>query len=125
MKASTTHFNPELEVVFLGASPEELAVIANMPIDPSREVIGVWFWELPAEYSQRISIYYLNHTLYMDTKFLDGSGSTEELVEKASSRGRRFEEKDPSYGEYFLLDSQGNLHLGDEDGLFETLQKIK
>jgi len=122
---ATTHFDPELEVVFLGASPEELAVITNMPIDPSREVIGVWFWELPAEYSHRITIYYLNHTPYMEKNFLDGSGSTEELTEKASSRGRRFEVKDRSYGEYFLLDSQGNLHLGDEEGLFETLQKIK
>ena len=122
---ATTHFNPDINIEILGMTPDQLEYLLNLPSDVSpREWIGEWFWEWPAGLSHRITIYRRERSLYMETLFLDGGGSNVPLKEKFSFRGRRFEEYNPSWGEYYLLDSNGDLHIGDEDGLFDTLQRI-
>jgi len=123
---ATTHFNPDLEIRVLGLTPEQLEILVAMPstvVIPPGELIGKWFWEV-GELSRRITIYQKRGVLYMEQMFLDGSNSNEELIEKASSQGRRFEEYGASWGEYYLLDHHGDLHMGDEEGLFETFQKL-
>lgn len=62
----------------------------------------------------------------METIYKDGSGGKEELVESSSPAGRRF---DPlggsSAGDHWILDSNGDLQLRDDEGLIATAKKIK
>ena len=123
---ATTHFNPNLEINILGLTPKQLKTLEALPSDAvsPQEVIGSWMWELPGGCSPKITIYQRNGDLYIEKMFLDGSNSTKELTERASSQGRRFEESDATYGDYCLLDTQGDLYLGDNEGVFEKLQKF-
>jgi hypothetical protein len=127
MAWATTHFNPTLKITTWGLTPAQLKTLIDLPpitaLSPG-ELIGTWIRELPNGMSQRITIYQRNGGLYIEEMFLDGSNSTKELTERASSQGRRFEESDATYGDYYLLDTQGDLYLGDNEGVFEKLQKL-
>jgi len=125
---ATTHFNPDLEIRVLGMTPKQLETLIGMPSRVTilpEELIGEWVLEM-GELSYRITIYQKQGVLYAEDTFLDGSGSTWKLIEKASPQGRRFEECNPSQDadDYYLLDNHGDLHMGDAEGLFERLQKI-
>ena len=59
--------------------------------------------------------------LTMDWRFQDGSGLTREVVESAVSGQRRFEETERNdFGEYYVIDAQGNLEIYDQDGFLRT-----
>ncbi len=68
--------------------------------------------------------------MYLEEKFQDGSGGKKrQLIEKRSPLGRRFEVAKPSSGEkfggdYFVLDSRGDLELRDDTGLISTATTI-
>ena len=125
---ATTHFNPDLEIRVLGMTPKQFETLIGVPsrvtILPD-ELIGKWVLDMGEE-SYRITIYQKQGVLYAEDTFLDGSGSTWKLIEKASPQGRRFEESSPSWDadDYYLLDNHGDLYMGDAEGLFERLQKI-
>jgi len=125
---ATTHFNPNLEIKVLGLTPTQLETLVALPSSskPSpQELIGKWIWELPYGSSNRITIYKRNGNVYYERAFLDGSGSVEIMIERASRQGRRFEDEELNdYGDYYLLDKHGDLFLGDTEGIFEKLQKI-
>ena len=121
---ATTHFNPELEVNILGLTPKQDESLATKSEDPSREVIGSWLDQSPMV-GGKISIYRKDDKLYMERTFKDGSNSNEEMVEKPSSSGKRFEEKSgSSFGEHYIIDRQGNLQIRDQEGLIATAKKI-
>lgn len=121
---ATTHFDPNLTVRILGLTSEEESSLISEPQKPSREVIGRWLDETPF-IGGRITIYRERGKLHMERKFKDGSSLSKDMVEKSSSRGRRFEEREgSSVGEYYLIDRQGNLQVGDQDGLIAIAKKI-
>jgi hypothetical protein len=122
---ATTHFDPDLDVRILGLTAEQEESFVNEPEDSSREVVGNWLNEslLP---QSKITIYSQNGKLYMEKNFKDGSSSNKEMMKKASSSGQWYEEKSgSSFGEYYLIDRQGNLQIHDSDGLIATAKKIK
>ena len=122
---ATTHFNPTLDVRILGLTvPEEKALVTE-PLAADREVTGSWLDEITYAGS-RITIYREGGTLYMDRKFKDGSGGKEELVEKPSPLGQRFDMKEgSSSGDHWVIDQEGNLQIRDNLGLISTAKKIK
>lgn len=122
---ATTHFNPTLEVRILGLTIEREEALTKEPADKSGEVVGEWLDESPV-IGGKITIYRQNGKLYMEHKYKDGSSSKEEMVEKASSSARRFEKKPPSsFGEYYVIDREGNLEIRDREGLIATARKIE
>ncbi len=63
--------------------------------------------------------------LYIEHKFKDGSSVKQEVVKKASQLGQRFEEKKGARaGEYYLIDQQGHLQIGDKDGVITTATRV-
>ena len=87
-------------------------------------VLGEWLSEYISAYSERITIFCNATEQWQVTSlFSDGSGSTSNLLEKQSSIGRRFDIRDNAFGEYYVIDSRGNLQIGDRDGLFTTARK--
>lgn len=89
---ATTHFNPNLEVRILGLTAEEEEKLVTEPVPANREVIGRWVDEIPHA-SSRFTIFREEGKLFIEQTFKDGSSRKEELVEKKSPLGRRFDLK--------------------------------
>ncbi len=121
---ATTHFNTGLEVRILRITLEQEQALKQQPNDPSREIIGSWLQE--RGFANRITIFRKDGKLFMENKYTDGSAGTAELVETSSPRGRRFDyNPDRGNGEYYLINSKGDLQQWDQDGPFLTARKIK
>ncbi len=121
---ATTHFNPNLDVRILGLTAEQEETLKQQPDDPSREVIGSWLDESPF-IGNRITIFRQNGKLFMENKYKDGSSGKKEIVEKLSGKKRTFRNKEgSSFGEFYFIDTQGNLQLWDKDGIISTAKKI-
>jgi hypothetical protein len=59
-------------------------------------------------------------------KFKAGSGSEKEMIQKNHSGKLRFEEKEGNdFGEYYLIERNGNLGAYDSAGLISTMRAIK
>lgn len=121
---ATTHFNPDLEVRILGLTVEQEQSFKTEANDPSREVIGSWLDERPSM-GNKTTIFSKDGKLFMENKYTDGSVGETELVEKASPRGRRLDDKNDRHGEYYLINNEGNLQGWGKDGPFFTARKIK
>lgn len=122
---ATTHFNPDLEVRIQGLTAEQEEALKRQPADPSREVIGSWLDESPF-IGSRITIFRQNGRLFMENAYKDGSSGKKEIVERLSGKDRRFQGKEgSSVGEFYLIDSQGNLQMWDEEGIISTARKIR
>jgi len=114
---ATTHYNPKLDVKILGLSKEAQDELENETIDPTRNVIGIWYDER-AYVGAKLVFFKKNNETFVDTKYKDGSGSIEKLNTTTSANGSRFEEKtENDFGEYWLLKPNGTLRLFDKDGL--------
>lgn len=122
---ATSHFNPTLEVRILGTTIEEEKALKAGPKESSDEIIGEWLDESPyvgAKYTLKKK----NGKIIMVRKFKDGSGSEKEMIQKKHSGKLRFEEKEGNdFGEYYLIERNGNLGAYDSAGLISTMQAIK
>lgn len=121
---ATTHFDPDIEVRILGLTVEQEEALNQLPDDPSRDVIGNWLDET-LYMGRRITIFHQNDKIFMESVYYDGSSGKEEIVEKLSGKDRIFRKKERnSFGEFYLVDSQDNLQLWDQEGLISTAKKI-
>ncbi|NQT17375.1 MAG: hypothetical protein HQ582_31765 [Planctomycetes bacterium] len=121
---ATTHFNPNLEVRVLGLTAEQERAFTQQRADPSREIIGSWLDESIGG-ANVTTIFRKDGRLFMENTYSDGSAGTDELVETPSPDGRRFDSKpDRGFGEYYLINSKGELQLLDQDGPFMTAKKV-
>jgi len=123
---ATAHSDPNLEIIILGSTEEEFAAMQKQSsAKPGREIIGTWYDEAPYA-SRKLVLYKENNKLIMESHFKDGSTMIQELIEKKSSLGRRLEEKEgSSFGEFYIINKNGDLEMRDSEGLIATAKKIK
>lgn len=122
---ATTHFTPDLEVRIIGLTVEDENKLVNQPEPANRETIGHWLDESPFVGS-RITIFREKGKLFIEQTYKDGSGHKKEIVERKSPLGRRFNEVERSRnGDHWILVSDGNLQVRDNDGLIGTAAKIE
>ena len=122
---ATTHFDPTLEVRILGLTEQEEQALVTEPAASDREVIGSWLDEI-AYVGSRITIYREDGTLYIEWKRTNRTSLKEELVEKPSPLGQRFDKKEgSSLDDYWTIDVEGNLQIRDNDGLISTAKRIQ
>jgi hypothetical protein len=120
---ATTHFDPDLDVRVLGLTPEQERRISVVE-SADGQVIGSWLHELDP--CAQLTILRRGKQFFLRRVCKDGSSGEEGLVEKRSSRGRRFEYlPDPGHGEYFLITKDGELQEWDRDGLLFTARRLK
>lgn len=122
---ATSHFNPNLKVKILGTTIAEEKALTGAPQNASGEIIGEWLDESPymgAKYTFLMK----NGKVIMTRRFKDGSGSEKEMLQKEQSGKLRFEEKGGNdFGEYYLIERNGNLGAYDNAGLINTMRSIK
>ncbi len=120
-----SHFTPELEVEINGLSPAEYASLSQPEVQPGQSIVGVWLDESPFVAS-RITIYKEGERLYLNQKFKDGSGHSEEVTSTDTPRGTKFQTSRMSgAGEYYLMDQTGDLQLWDNDGPGDTAKSVR
>jgi len=121
---ATSHFNPNLKVEILGWPIEEEKALMSKPKDLSGEIMGEWIDESP--FGAKYTLLKRNGKIIMIRKYKDGSGSEEEMIQKKQSGKLRFEEKGGNdFGEYYLIESNGQLAIYDNAGLINTIRSIK
>lgn len=122
---ATTHFDPDLEVRILGLTAKQEEALKQQPDDPSREIIGSWIDDR-MHFGHRVTIFRQDGKLFMENTFNDGSSGKKEIVAKPSASGKKFVEnkEENRSGEFYLIDSRGDLQLWDQDGLISTARKI-
>lgn len=123
---ASTHFNPNLEVKILGATLEQAKKLTKpVALNNTQTLIGNYFHDR-GDLSCRISIFNEKGKIFKRDTYNDGSQGTQELKESRSNRGLRLDElKKNDFGEFYVINSNGNLEFWDAQGLIETLKKIK
>ena len=122
---ATSHFTPNLEVKVLGTTLEEEKSLKNEPQSSSGKIIGEWFDDSPYV-SAKYKFLKRDDKIIMIRKFKDGSGSETEMVQKTHSGKLRFEEKESNdFGEYYLVESNGDMGIYDNAGIINTMRAIK
>lgn len=120
---ATTHFNPDLDVRILGLTAEANAKPITKSVPANREVIGRW---LDENLGSRITIFGEKGRLFIEQTFTDGSSLQWELAERKSPLGRRFDKVEgSSTGDHWVVGSDGNLQMRDDDGLIATAKRIE
>lgn len=120
---ATTHFNPDLELCIFGLTPEQEEKLVREPAPANCEIIGRWLDEFVGS---RITIFRQDGKLLIEYMFKDGSSLKNELVDKKTALGRRFDKVESSRaGDHWILGSDGNLQVRDNDGLITTAKKIE
>lgn len=121
---ATTHFNPDLKVEILGLSIQQERALLAQPEDPSREVIGTWLDERP-RFGSRIVLFRENGSLFLEFRCWDGSSIKQQMAERGTPIKRIFRTtRSNPFGEFYLIDENGNLQIHDEEGHIATARKI-
>ena len=93
-------------------------ILKNETIPKDTQLIGKWID------SGVTKIVYKDGKYFMERKFHDGSSLNQEITEKPSSKGRRFNSNN-SFGEYVIVLPNGKLSFYDGDGFIKTLSIAK
>ena len=108
---ATTHFDPSLEVKFIGLSSDNFKKLLNVKHDVDGEVIGQWI--SPNGFTDHIIVLYKKDKKYFKQDFyIDATLKPYELLKN----GTTYRYKDPDETQYFIIDSSGDLEYHGESG---------
>jgi len=119
-----SHFNPNLEVQILGLTKEEKKQLLKKTTLSESNLIGRWIDQTPYV-GGIITISRNANILELTVKYKDGSEASKKLIEKIVNGQKRWIEEHNVFGEYYVLNNDGNLSIYDAEGLIKTLPKIK
>lgn len=122
---ATAHFDPELVVKILGPSLADEKKLKSKTQKISDLVIGEWFDNSPYV-GGIISFVKRSNKIFMIRKFKDGSGGESEMLKTKKSAKDCFTDKaDSSRGEYYLIESNGDLGVYDSEGLLKVITRLE
>ncbi|TCN57420.1 hypothetical protein D0809_12645 [Flavobacterium circumlabens] len=123
MAWATTHFTPNLEINIIG-STENQDVKTSKTTDIEGEVLNKWRSEKSLMGATLILFKNSFQKKIMIIKFKDGSKMESEIVE-SNVNGKVKYQDDNENGEYYILESNGNLGLYVKNGKFDEAIKIE
>lgn len=121
---ATTHYNPNLEVNILGTTKEEYdAIKKSQTAIPTEKIIGSWLAHWGVDY--KMVAYINNGTTYIKSIYSDGEN--EKVYQSTpSERGLILQDEGgKERGEYFLINSNGDLEFWSQNGNFYTAKRHK
>lgn len=119
---ATTHFTPNLIVEVLGSTESEDEIMQHVKIDGN--IIGKWKDDRPYV-GCVINIIEKEKITFMKFIYQDGSSFDKYLSIKKLNGENRYEFKENTHNEYFLIESNGNLGMYGKNGKFAEAIKIK
>ena len=123
MAWATTHFTPELEVEIIGSTEADDQETSKTN-DINGEILGKWRSEKSLMGATLILFKNPEGKLLMRVTFKDGSSMDSEVVE-STQEGKTIYKDDNDHGEYYILESNGNLGMYGNDGKFDEAIKIE
>jgi len=125
---ATAFFRPNLEIKFWGTTKEafERSLSQQKKEQPGETVIGVWTDELFPGSHCLITIYKKDNKLFMRKVYSDQSQGDYECVTYKLGNQTRIKQKKDKVGDYYVIDSTGNLWYGDAtEGLWGKCPKTR
>lgn len=119
---ATTHFTPDLEINILGSTIEQEKATKNKA-NVVGNIIGKWYEEQYT--SSQVVIYEDKNKTYIKTIYKNGQEVIEELTSRKINSKIKFKEINNLNGEYYILETDGNLgYYNKEDVQFTIGKKI-
>lgn len=122
MAWATTHFTPKLDIHILGSIDLQDKVTSNTS-DIVGEVVGKWRSE-KSLLGATLILYKDNNKLQMRTVFKNGQKMDSEIIQSKINGKTRFDDNN-GHGEYYLMESNGNLGMYSKNGKFDEAINIK
>jgi len=121
---ATSHFTPDLEIIIYGIPLDEQKELASDSTNGTTgSIIGEWLLEI---IGAKYTFLKKDGKIIMVRQFLDGSGSETEMIQKKQDGKTRFEEKKGnSFGEYYIVEQNGDLATYDKSGFIRTMPLLK
>lgn len=117
---ATSHFDPNLEIKFIGLNADDFRKLLSLKHDVEGEVIGAWV--SPNGFTDHIDVIYKNDKQYLKQDFyLDATMDPDELIKK----GDTYRYKDPDETQYYVIDASGDLEYRGESGNIYLAKKLK
>jgi hypothetical protein len=118
-----SHFNPDLKIEILGSTIEQDMERNKIALEPEAEVIGKWHEE---QYTAaNYIIFKKENKTFLRTIFGKDAISEVQLKGKNTKTGTQYDYFEDQHGEYFILNSEGNLEFYNRDGKnFTTAEKF-
>lgn len=123
MAWATTHFTPELEVEIIGSTETEDQETSKTT-DIDGEILGKWRSEKSLMGAALILFKNPEGKLIMRITFKDGSPMDSEVLESKQDGKAKYQD-DNDHGEYYILESNGNLGMYGNNGKFDEAVKIE
>jgi curved DNA-binding protein CbpA len=123
MAWATTHFTPSLEINIIG-STENQDIQTSKTVDIEGEVLNKWRSEKSLMGATLVLFKNSSNKQIMRITFKDGSKMDSEII-KSNVNGKVKYQDDNENGEYYILESNGNLGLYGKNGKFDEAIKIK
>lgn len=114
---ATTHYNPSLEVKIMGESSTNYEKMKGQDL-PEGDVIGSWMVNRGMEY--RMTAYNKDGQTYLRSGYGDGTSTDDLYILTESDKGTKLEEEDNGFGEYFIINSEGELEFWSDNGNYYT-----
>ena len=122
---ASSHFNPSLEVKILGLTIEQEKLLAAQ--DPSKDLgkfLGSWLEDRPM-IGRKISIFDAGEFMILEDSYPDGGSVSKKMKSRNEQGGLRVEDADGNdFGEFFLINSKGNLEFWSKNGSYYTAKKF-
>lgn len=118
---ATTHYDPALKVTIQGMPLEDYKTLQAFDVDKVYpHAVGAWLRDDGFHYL--MIAYEKGGKHFIDSVFASGEKNTEEMLAKRlPDGGLRLEEPDNGFGEYYVVDTSGNLQGWSENGQYMTL----
>lgn len=122
---ASTHFIPNLEVESYGLSAEQKAALSKLDSrEPIDNAVGTWIDDRP-HMGARITIYRIGGKASLTYRYKDQSFGEFAIKESNHNGAPRFDyDPDRGNGEYFIINSDGDLQEFDAEGLIFTAKKL-
>jgi hypothetical protein len=119
---ATSHFTPDLEVSIMG-STENQDNITSKTNDLEGEILNKWRSE-KSLMGATLVLFKSTSGKVMRINFKDGSKMESEIIE-SDLNGKTKYQDDNENGEYYVLESNGNLGMYGKDGKFDEAIKLE
>jgi len=116
------NFTPELEVEIIGSTNDQ-DKLTRSTNDIEGKIIGKWRSEKSLMGASLILYTNKQGQLIMKTTYKDGQTTSDEIKEKTKNSKKIFDDGN-SHGEYYIIESNGNLGLYGKNGKFDEAEKI-